>query len=312
MDNLHGILLDVGTNEVEIASLRLGGNPYGINCAKLREIIPLAMSDITKIPSKNPGMMGILMHRGDAVPMIDLSALLHLDNQVNRVAMVIEVSMVRCGLVCEAVDRIHRLSWKDLHPLGALSSFGAPVTGTVIIDDEMLPILDIESLVAQVLPAASMDEAAPPVINEHIETQRSDHTIFVADDSGLIRRTVETYLLQAGYKTTTFSTGREAWQAIVDEGKRPSLLITDIEMPEMDGLTLCRRLKERDDTKSLPIVLFSSLLAGNDDDRGDRVGADGVFAKPQLNALVPAVDELLKIELQSVEEESEPGTAVTE
>ena len=293
---LTNILLEVGTNEVEIASLDIGGTLYGLNAAKIREIVPLAQASITNVPGAIDVILGLMMHRDEALPLLDIGAMLGCPpRDAHRVAVVIEVSSVRCALACTSVNRIHRLSWEALRPLGDLAHYGSPLIGTVETKDLLLMLLDIERLLGEVFPAAQLD-AGDVTATQNERTKRSQFRLFFAEDSAVVRHACKQLLLEAGFGSVeTFPDGEEAWQRITVAGDVPDVLVSDIEMPRLDGMTLCRRLKERAETEALPIVLFSSLLEGQEDTRKSRVGADAVLAKPELGGLVDVLDELLGI-----------------
>ena len=289
---LTNILLDVGTNEVEIASLRIAGARYGLNAAKVREIVPLDPTSVTPVPRRSAEIRGLLLHRGEALPLLDLAVMLGSTDPEARVAVIIEVSTVRCAIACHSMDRIHRLSWEALEPIGRLAKYGSPLIGTVEIEGDTLLLLDIERLLSRVFPQAALQNVSLDVTEED-RARRAGHQVFVAEDSNMIRHMVDQLLTEAGYDTRCFSNGAEAFAAIVEEGTHPDLLLSDIEMPQMDGLTLCRRLKESPATSHIPIVLFSSLIEGRQDDRGSRVNADVVLPKPKIREVVMCTDELL-------------------
>lgn len=303
------ILLESGTNEVEMAELLLGSQSFGVNVAKIKEFVQYDRLTITKPPGRHPSMQGVFLLRDKTVPLIDLGAYLNMkiENRISRqIVMVTEFNTMIQGFLVDAINRIHRVSWKNIHPLrGVLQTYPLPVTGSVNIEGTEILILDLERIVAEIFPASSFcatDTEQKLTETTRIETRKLSKLI-LAEDSSTIRNHIIRSLSPAGYtQVTTFENGLDAYNAIVtlkerveSEGRKITdflnLAILDIEMPQMDGLTLCKKIKTELGLSYIPVIIFSSLINEQMAEKCKKMGADGYVTKPSISQLVDLIDK---------------------
>jgi two-component system chemotaxis response regulator CheV len=309
------ILLDAGTNELEIVEFYLDEEGYrgyyGVNVAKVLEII--RMQPVTSMPQmRHNAVLGAFPHRdGRVVPMVDLACYLGKKSREDQDPKVIvtEFNNVITGFRVSGVNRIHRLSWQSVEAPGEFlqQTSRYAVTGVVRLEGRVLFILDMEAIIGELNPALSIRLNQPPSV-EHDDG--SVYTVLHADDSGNVRNLVKQLLEQSGrFRVVSVSNGGEAWDALcrlrdkVSEDKPVTsfvnAVITDIEMPRLDGLTLCRQIKEDPVLRILPVALFSSLSTDKLEHKGESVGVDAQFAKPDLQVLSDKVMELVMLNRQA-------------
>ncbi|MDR2123681.1 MAG: chemotaxis protein [Desulfovibrio sp.] len=309
------ILLDSGTNELEIVEFYLDEEDYrgyyGVNVAKVLEII--RMQPVTSMPQmRHAAVLGAFPHRdGRVVPMVDLACYLGKKNTGHQESKVIvtEFNNVITGFSVSGVNRIHRLSWQDVEAPGEFLQHTSrnAVTGVVRLEGRVLFILDMEAIIGELNPALSV-RLDRPTGAEH--DAGAVFTVLHADDSGNVRKLVKQLLEQSGrFKVLSVSNGGEAWELLcrvrakATEDKPVTAfvnaVISDIEMPRLDGLTLCRQIKEDPVLKVLPVALFSSLVTDKLEHKGTSVGVDAQFAKPDLQVLSEKVMELVMLSRQA-------------
>ncbi|UZP68682.1 chemotaxis protein [Desulfovibrio mangrovi] len=308
------ILLESGTNELEIIEFFIAeedgqGNKYtgfyGMNVAKVLEII--RKPDVTGMPNKHhPAALGTFNLRGRVLPLVDLSIWLgkNMASSDAHKVIVSEFSGVITAFLVSGVTRIHRLSWSQVEaPSGHVRAFSNDsVTGVVRFDDRIVFILDMEKVVASLNPRLQMDTR----IGEVAEAATGEgYKALVADDSGSIRNMIVRTMEKAGFTCTQALNGREAWDIVLEwkrlaaEQNRPltdfvDLIVSDIEMPEMDGHNFTKRVKEDPVLKNLPVILFSSLITETLRHKGIAVGADDQVSKPDLPTLTERAKGLIK------------------
>lgn len=309
----QNILLESGTNELEIIEFFIAEEDsqgkaytgyYGMNVAKVLEII--RKPDVTGMPNKHhAAALGTFNLRGRVLPLVDLSVWLGksmVRSDAHKV-IVSEFSGVVTAFLVSGVTRIHRLSWSQVEaPSGHVRNFSNDsITGVVRLDDRIVFILDMEKIVASLNPRLRMDRKVAEVPQAEItETFRA----LVADDSGSIRNMIVNTMQKAGFECTQAMNGREAldivqrWKKQAEEqGKSINdfvdLIISDIEMPEMDGHNFTRRVKEDPVLQKLPVILFSSLITESLRHKGVAVGADDQVSKPDLPSLTERAKGLI-------------------
>ncbi|MFV0348409.1 MAG: chemotaxis protein [Halodesulfovibrio sp.] len=306
------ILLESGTNELEIIEFFIAEEDaqgtkytgyYGMNVAKVLEII--RKPDVTGMPNKHhPAALGTFNLRGRVLPLVDLSIWLGKKMEASdaRKVIVSEFSGVITAFLVSGVTRIHRLSWSQVEaPSGHVRSFSNDsVTGVVRFEDRIVFILDMEKVVASLNPRLQMDRR----IEEVQQAEGVSYRALVADDSGSIRNMIVRTMEKAGFECTQALNGREAWDIVVEmkkqatEQDRPitdfvDLIVSDIEMPEMDGHNFTKRVKEDPVLKNLPVILFSSLITETLRHKGIAVGADDQVSKPDLPTLTERAKGLI-------------------
>ena len=312
----QGILLESGTNEIELIEFYLGTQSFGINVHKLREIIPYDEAKTTILPESPPSVVGTFLVRGNTIPLIDLNV--HLRRNPGeaspdgrQVVLVCEFNRCVNGFLVDGVNQIHRISWKQIQPLSAfIGRYKPRFTGSFEIDGREILIVDLEHIVAELDHEAGLsyhapEEAAPAPAGLSLEERRGQYRLFMAEDSAIIRDSIVRILHGSGYaQVSAFVDGEACYQEILAlkanlKKESPELnqvfdlLISDIEMPKLDGLTLCRRIKEDPLLKHIPVIMFSSLITEQMVFHCQQVGADGYISKPQITELVAMIDGFL-------------------
>ncbi|MEI6306161.1 MAG: chemotaxis protein [Deltaproteobacteria bacterium] len=306
------ILLESDTNELEIVEFRIDemdwhGNVvpcfYGVNVAKVREIIRLPQ--MSRVVNAKPGVEGMIKLRDKVITIINLAMVLNKDtgSLVADRVVVLEFNNLMVGVLVHSVSRIYRISWKNVEP-PAKSAHSDQVTGLVKMDDRIILVLDFEKIVAELCSESALkplDEAL--MLRSETNPERTERTVLVADDSVFIRNTLCGSLRSAGYTVIEAENGAEAWNVIqntmqkaVHDGcgftKYIQMLITDVEMPQMDGLHLTSLVRKEESLKNLPIAIFSSLASDDNKRKWIGLGANCILTKPDLPKLVDVVDEL--------------------
>ena len=293
------ILLESGTNELEILEFALGNNRYGINVAKIREI--LQYQQVTPVPNTHPSVEGIFMPRDTMITVINLRRCLGMDDGTEEGLFIItNFNKLDIAFHVDQVIGIHRVSWEEIiKPDSTINgSNGTSVsTGVVKMNDRLVVILDFESIVSSISPETGLRVTDMDSLPER---DRSESTILVAEDSPLLSKLITDCLKKAGYENLIVTgNGQEAWDKICEfrnEGTlldKVQLIITDIEMPQMDGHRLTKLCKSDDTIKKIPLIIFSSLVNEEMRRKGEQLGADAQLTKPEIGKLVDAVDKLI-------------------
>lgn len=292
------ILLENGTNELEILEFVVDGNSYGINVAKIKEIIRYL--EPTPIPNSHPSVEGVFMPRDTMITAIDLKNCLQ-RGQAEPGGLFIVTNFNRLDIAfhVESVLGIHRLTWKDINrPSATASSVDSGVSsGVVKVNGKLIVILDFEKIVTDISPETGLKVSEVAALGVR---ERCDMPILIAEDSPLLNKLIVDSLKMAGYeKITHTANGQEAYDIIMGYCDRGILdssvkcIITDIEMPEMDGHRLTYLLKNDDRTKHIPIVIFSSLVNEDMRRKGESLGANAQLSKPEIGNLVQIIDGLV-------------------
>lgn len=292
------ILLENGTNELEILEFKLGNNSYGINVAKIKELIPY--QPVTPVPNAHPSIEGIFMPRDTMITAIDLKNCLQLGESGDGGLFIItNFNKLDIAFHVDAVLGIHRISWTEIiKPNATISTTEDGVaTGIVKMNGKLIIILDFEKIVTDISPETGLKVSE---IDELGERTRNAVPILIAEDSALLRKLIIDSLHQAGYVNLLHTeNGQEAWDLICKYKAEGTLaehiqcVITDIEMPLMDGHRLTKLIKSDDDTKFIPVIIFSSLVNDEMKRKGESLGADAQLSKPEIANLVREVDKLV-------------------
>lgn len=292
------ILLENGTNELEVLEFTLAGNHYGINVAKIREI--LTYQPVTPIPNAHPCVEGIFMPRDTMISVINLRGCLGLpNNEKDGLFIITNFNKLNIAFHVDEVCGIHRLSWADIITPDATINIeeNGVSTGVIKLEDRLIVILDFEKIVTDISPETGLQVSD---IDELEERNRSDSPIIVAEDSPLLSKLITDCLKKAGYtKLIVNGNGQEAWDKLCEFRKEGNLddkvhmVITDIEMPLMDGHRLTKLVKEDEELKHIPVIIFSSLVNEEMRRKGEMLGADAQLTKPEIGKLVSAIDKLL-------------------
>lgn len=292
------ILLENGTNELEVLEFVLDGNAYGINVAKIKEII--SYQPVTPVPNAHPSIEGIFMPRDTMITAIDLKNCLQRGvSKEGGLFIVTNFNKLDIAFHVDAVRGIHRVSWENIIKPGAtVSSAEESIsTGIVKVDDRLIIILDFEKIVTDINPETGLKTSE---ITEMGDRSRNDVPILIAEDSVLLNRLIVDSLKQAGYVNLIHTcNGQEAYDIITDCKNKGTLrqnvqcIITDIEMPIMDGHRLTKLVKDDDATKDIPVIIFSSLVNDEMKKKGEALGADAQLSKPEIGNLVRVIDGLV-------------------
>lgn len=294
------ILLENGTNELEVLEFTLGPNHYGINVAKVREI--LTFQPVTPIPNAHPSVEGVFMPRDLMITVINLKNCIGMENDDKEGFFIItNFNKLNVAFHVDEVLGIHRLSWTDIiTPDATINAPGSGVaTGITKIDDKLIVILDFEKIVSDINPETGLKVSDIDALKRD-ENQRNDSPILIAEDSALLSKLIAESLKKAGYTNLTVTkNGQEAWDCLLEMkaedriGKDVKCVITDIEMPLMDGHRLLKLIKEDPELGKLPVVIFSSLVNEEMRRKGEQLGADAQLSKPEIGSLVSEIDKLL-------------------
>ncbi len=305
------ILLQSDTNELEfvemcVNEIKEDGKEYtryyGINVAKIKEIINTP-DVITEVPNSHSALEGIMNIRGKVIPAINLPKWLgkyHADLDLKRV-IITEFNHVLNGFMVSEVVRIHRVSWGRIEPPTSIISDGEDgcVTGIVKFDDKIIIMLDLEKIIFDLTPDISIQSARA---DESLEEKRRGKNIVIAEDSGPISKMICKTMFDAGYNVKPFPDGlachdymMDLAQTSVEEG-RPitdyiNLLITDIEMPQMDGLHLLSKVRAKEEYADVPVIIFSSMATEDNIRKWQYLNANEYISKPDMPFLLSKVDK---------------------
>ena len=292
------ILLESGTNELEVLEFTLGDNHYGINVAKIREI--LQYMPVTPVPNTHPSVEGIFMPRDTMITVINLKNCLNLPQTDEKGLFIItNFNKLNVAFHVDQVIGIHRVSWENIiKPDETLTGeHGGTATGVIKMDDRLIVILDFEAIVASISPQTGLRVND---IDEMEARDRSDATILIAEDSALLSKLITECLKKSGYTNLIVEeNGQEAWDVIKDMQAKGDItkhldcIITDIEMPLMDGHRLTKLVKSDAELRDIPVIIFSSLVNEEMRKKGEQLGADAQLTKPEIGKLVEATDKLL-------------------
>ncbi|WP_096200887.1 chemotaxis protein [Bacillus sp. FJAT-45350] len=300
-DISKGILLESGTNELEVIVFTVGTGIFGINVIKVREIInPLP---ITKMPNSHPNIEGILRLRDEVLPVVDLAKSLGFppsENPEQDKLIVAELNQMKVAFHVHSVSRIHRISWEQIEkPTDLSQGLQGSTIGVVKMDDQMILLVDYEKIVVDISPESGINVGQLKTLGKR---DRSNKKIVAAEDSAILRKLLEDTLSEAGYKDVRFfDDGRAAWDYLESLASNDSInlkdhveiVITDLEMPKMDGHHLTKRIKENSRLGALPVIIFSSLITDDLQHKGNVVGADAQVSKPEIVKLVEVIDDLI-------------------
>ncbi|HCM92219.1 MAG TPA: chemotaxis protein CheV [Lachnospiraceae bacterium] len=293
------ILLENGTNELEILEFKIGDNSYGINVAKINEII--TYQPVTPVPNAHPSIEGIFMPRDTMITAIDLRNALQLgESAPGGLFIITNFNKLDVAFHVDKVVGINRYSWKQIIKPDATINNGEEgiSTGVIKMDDRLVIILDFEKIVTDISPETGLKLTEIDALGER---ERSQKPIVIAEDSHLLNKLICDALTKAGYTNINRNEdGLAAWNYInecLDKGEldqKVACVITDIEMPQMDGHRLTKLIKTDDRLKHIPVVIFSSLVNEEMRRKGEALGADAQLSKPEIGKLVQEIDKLLQ------------------
>ncbi|MDE7157803.1 MAG: chemotaxis protein [Lachnospiraceae bacterium] len=295
------ILLENGTNELEVLEFTIGNNYYGINVAKIREILPY--QPVTPMPNAHKSIEGIFMPRDTMITVINLPKELGLAESTDYssdMMIITNFNKLNIAFHVHKVVGIHRVSWNDIikpdHTINTTDSSIA--TGIIKIDGKLIVILDFESIVSEISPETGLKVSEIDALGTR---QRNESPIMIAEDSALLSKLIIDSLHKAGYiNVIKNDNGQEAWDKLEELKRKGTALdevkciITDIEMPVMDGHRLTKLVKSDDVLKEIPLIIFSSLVNEEMRIKGLSLGADAQLSKPEIGNLVRIIDGLIQ------------------
>lgn len=310
--NQTDILLESGTNELEIIELYLtergadGENVnafFGVNVAKVLEIIEAPPRLEPATSAEHPSYLGVIPLRDMVLPVVDLAVWLNVERVPNRhePILVTEFNGVRTGFLVSGVTMIHRVSWSDVEPPSRYLSDlpGNCITGTVRLGEHFALLLDLERALVEL---NALDTTEP----EHVPAPALDSPLHVllVDDSTSVRFLLRRNFENAGFTVDVKNNGEDAWnhlQALKAEAAKTQTpltqlldaVVSDVEMPRMDGYTLTKNIKTDKELSALPVVLFSSLISHGLLHKGESVGADAQITKPEFGGLTNQVRDMI-------------------
>lgn len=295
------ILLESGTNEMEIMEFTVFGEAYGINVAKVKEIL---MSEPVKpVPHSHECVEGIFKPRDVVLTVVDLPKYLtgrQSDKEEKDLFIITNFNKLNIAFRVHSVVGIQRISWHDIQKPDKTLTRGEEgvATGIAQYNDKLITILDFEKIVTEIAPETGIQMSEIDALGEREISERS---VILAEDSVLLGMMIEQSLKKAGYvNIRKFNNGKDCWDFLSsikndsDLYEKASILITDIEMPEMDGHRLTKLVKEDSRLQKIPVIIFSSLINPEMEIKGRNLGADEQMSKPEIGHLVEVIDRLLE------------------
>ena len=293
------ILTEVGTNEWQVVVFLLGKQYFAINVDKTREI--LRWPGVRDVPQTHPAMKGITTIRGEVIPLIDLRIYLDIEpcvEQENSKLIVAEFNRMKLGFIVDAVDRIYRINSDELDASLTGTFLGENSLYVIKRDGRNILLLDYERIVQVVNPTLADQFTLDTDFTNEVKSKLGDpddYKILVAEDSPLIRKLIQGALASGGFHNLEMvGHGKAAWDRLVEDGDDFDILLTDIEMPKMDGLALTRKVKEDSRLQRIPVIVFSSVMAEDIKRKAASIGADAQITKPEMHKLLETVIELLE------------------
>ncbi len=301
MDSVNQRTQLVGQNRLELLLFRLNGPQlYGINVFKVREV--LQCPQLTSMPKSNPIVRGVASVRGRIISVLDLALATSnqaLDSACAGFVIITEYNMKEQGFLVSGVDRIVNLNWEEIHPPPQGAGRDHYLTAVTRVDDKMVEIIDVEKVLSEVSP--SSEEILTDSLTEQIRISALSKKILIVDDSSVARKQVLSCLQKVGVEVVALNDGRAAYEylhSMLEAGKKPAseflMMISDIEMPEMDGYTLTAAIRNNPRLKDMHILLHTSLSGVFNKAMVKKVGADDFLAKFRPDDLVDHVVERIK------------------
>jgi len=298
MDSVNQRTQLVGQNRLELLLFRLSDDQlYGINVFKVKEV--LQCPPLNKIPQRHSVVRGVAHIRGGTIPIMDMNLAignLPVENIEESFVIITEYNGSTQGFLVGAVERIVNTNWESIHPPPKGSGNENYLTAVTKMGERLIEIIDVEKILAEVAP---LDESVSEgIIEDGVAERVVKKHILIADDSTIARKQIQRVVEQMGIKTTLKKDGKEALQYLEDlvsEGKDPNeelvLVISDIEMPEMDGYTFTAAVRSNEKLKDLHIILHTSLSGVFNEAMVKKVGADDFLSKFNPDLLAQRLNE---------------------
>ncbi|HAW25558.1 MAG: chemotaxis protein CheW [Pseudomonas sp.] len=291
----------VGQNRLELLLFRLDDKQlYGINVFKVKEV--LQCPRLTVMPRSSPVVRGVANIRGSTLSILDLSAATGkpvLQDLPNSFAIIVEYNTKVLGFLVRSVERIVNMNWEDILPPPKGVGHDHYLTAVTHVDQQMVEIIDVEKVLAEVAPVSEVLSVS--IADEATSNKASTSRVLIVDDSSVARKQIMRCLQNLGIEVVAHNDGRQALtylRKLVAEGKKPSdefvMMISDIEMPEMDGYTLTTEVRQDPAMRDMHILLHTSLSGVFNQSMVKRVGADDFLAKFQADDLANRVIERIR------------------
>ena len=302
MDSVNQRTQLVGQNRLELLLFRLNGQQlYGINVFKVREV--LQCPKLTVMPKSNPVVRGVANIRGATIPIIDLgmaTGAKALERGVNDTFVIItEYNTKIQGFLVHSVERIVNMNWEEIHPPPKGTGRDHYLTAVTRVDNQLVEIIDVEKILAEVAPTS--ESISVGVVDEETQAKALTLRVLTVDDSSVARKQVTRCLQTVGVEVVALNDGRQALDYLlrmVEEGKKPEeeflMMISDIEMPEMDGYTLTSAIRNDPRMQKIHIILHTSLSGVFNQAMVKKVGADDFLAKFRPDDLASRVVDRIK------------------
>ncbi len=289
-----------GHNRFELLLFRLYGRQrFGINVFKVQEVIPVPK--LTQMPKSHSAVCGVAYLRGRTIPVLDLSMAIGmpaLTRDENGYVIVTEYNRVVQGFLVSSVDRIINIGWEQVKPPPSVMGKESYLTAITELDQEIIEVIDVEKVMKEVM--GGKDEASVEVIDK--EVIGVDDHILIVDDSSVARNQIKRVCAQISVESTLLKDGQEAWDhllQLIEEGvditERYSMIISDVEMPRMDGYTLAKKIKSHPEMKEIYLILHTSLSGVFNTSMVEKVGGNKFIPKFNPDSLMQAIQERLKI-----------------
>ena len=295
------IMSQLGHNDLEVLEFVVADHHYGINLSKIESIMP--WNPVTPVPNTHNWIEGIFMPREMIISVIDLRTVLGFPpfprGKREGLFIVTKFSGLSTAFHIDEVRRMHRVSWEDIQVPDTTAASGDAdlTTGVAHIDGHLTSVLDFERIVSTINPAAGIQVEQ---LDEYEARDRSRSPILMAEDSKMLARLIQECLTRAGYTNIIANTnGQEAWDKLCEFNEKGNVLdkvhcvITDIEMPQMNGHMLTKLIKDHGVMQKIPVVIFSSMIDDVIYKKGEELGADAQLRKPEIGKLVATIDDLV-------------------
>ncbi|WP_439509341.1 chemotaxis protein CheV [Marinimicrobium koreense] len=301
LDNVNQRTRLVGENRLELLLFRLGGRQlYGINVFKVKEVLPCP--PLNAIPGRNPVVRGVAHIRGGTLSIMDMNQAIGkapLEDIRSSFVIITEYNRTAQGFLVRGVDRIVNMNWSDIHPPPRGAGKAHYLTAVTEVDGELVEIVDVEKILAEAAPVN--EQISEGVIEDGISERVVQKHVLIVDDSVIARKQVQRVMQSIGIQTTLKKDGREALNYLLDmvaQGQNPDealvMIISDIEMPEMDGYTFTAEVRNHPDLKGLHILLHTSLSGVFNQAMVKKVGADAFLAKFSPDELARQVNDRVR------------------
>jgi len=302
LDSVNQRTQMVGQNRLELLMFRLRGQQvYGINVFKVREVLPCPK--LSSLPNSGRVVRGVSHVRGETIPIIDLSMAIGLlpipeEQLATSFVIITEYNRKTQGFLVSGVERIMNMNWEDIMPPPKGAGKDVYLTAVTRIDDKLVEIIDVEKVLAEVSPLG--EDVTEELVSRGSEREQGTLPVLVVDDSSVARRQIERCLNAIGLEVIIKNDGKQALEylkEITQDGSKGedhlSMVISDVEMPEMDGYTLVTRIRENPAVRDMYVMLHTSLSGVFNQAMVKKVGANDFMAKFSADELAERVMEIL-------------------